>query len=256
MLGLNSGLLGVRRVPTTGSASGMWIPNEQVLAQRAGIWASLPLDPLSLSPVAWWDASDASTITTSSGLITEWDDKSGNGWDLTQTTSSQRPAYSTAAINGLNAALWPSSDNDDTMVTAAGSFAFKEVYVVLEYDGTSFSNYDGILGARNDDWYISGAGSGVGLLLPGGMGAYINGNNGTNRATNVFSEISSPCLLRLTTATTQITYSGAEVGMDRYYTSLNRGWSGYIAEILVFSTQLSAGDRTSVDTYLKNKWGI
>lgn len=38
MLGLNSGLLGVRRVPTNDSASGLWVPNEQVLAKRANIW--------------------------------------------------------------------------------------------------------------------------------------------------------------------------------------------------------------------------
>jgi hypothetical protein len=38
MLGLNSGLLGVRRVPATGSASGLWVPNEQSLAKRAGTW--------------------------------------------------------------------------------------------------------------------------------------------------------------------------------------------------------------------------
>lgn len=38
MLGLNSGLLGVRRVPTTGNASGLWVPNEQSLAKRAAIW--------------------------------------------------------------------------------------------------------------------------------------------------------------------------------------------------------------------------
>jgi hypothetical protein len=46
MLGLNSGLIGVRRVPTTGSASGLWVPNEQSLAQRAGIW---PAGPAGLS---------------------------------------------------------------------------------------------------------------------------------------------------------------------------------------------------------------
>lgn len=38
MLGLNSGLLGVRRVPSAGSASGLWVPNEQSLARQAGIW--------------------------------------------------------------------------------------------------------------------------------------------------------------------------------------------------------------------------
>ena len=38
MIGLNSGLIGVRRAPTTSSASGIWTPNEQSLAKRATIW--------------------------------------------------------------------------------------------------------------------------------------------------------------------------------------------------------------------------
>jgi hypothetical protein len=42
MIGFNGGLLGVRKVPTTGSASGLWVPNEQSVAQRAGIWPSTP----------------------------------------------------------------------------------------------------------------------------------------------------------------------------------------------------------------------
>lgn len=42
MIGLNSGLIGVRRVPTTDSASGLWVPNEQSLAKRAAIWPSPP----------------------------------------------------------------------------------------------------------------------------------------------------------------------------------------------------------------------
>jgi hypothetical protein len=38
MLGFNGGLMGVRKVPTTEAAQGMWSPNEQSVAQRAGIW--------------------------------------------------------------------------------------------------------------------------------------------------------------------------------------------------------------------------
>jgi hypothetical protein len=52
MIGFNSGLLGVRRVPTTGSASGLWVPNEQVLAQRAGIWPLGPITDLNFADVS------------------------------------------------------------------------------------------------------------------------------------------------------------------------------------------------------------
>jgi hypothetical protein len=38
MLGLNGGLMGVRKVPTTGTATGVWDQNEQSVAKRADIW--------------------------------------------------------------------------------------------------------------------------------------------------------------------------------------------------------------------------
>lgn len=41
MIGLNSGLIGVRRLPTTGSASGIWTPNEQSLAKRDINWPNV-----------------------------------------------------------------------------------------------------------------------------------------------------------------------------------------------------------------------
>ena len=42
MLGFNGGLMGVRRTPTTGTASGLWFQNEQSVAQRAAIWPATP----------------------------------------------------------------------------------------------------------------------------------------------------------------------------------------------------------------------
>lgn len=67
MIGLNSGLLGVRRVPTTGSASGLWAPNEQSLAQRAAIWPVVQVtDPnfASVSLLLHMNGSNGSTTFT------------------------------------------------------------------------------------------------------------------------------------------------------------------------------------------------
>lgn len=68
MLGLNSGLLGVRRVPTTGSASGIWVPNEQSLAKRAAIWPLAGGDPnfANVSLLLHMDGSNGSTTFTDS----------------------------------------------------------------------------------------------------------------------------------------------------------------------------------------------
>lgn len=69
MLGLNGGLIGVRRVPTAESASGLWVPNEQVLARRAFTWPSSPTntyDPnfANVSLLLHMDGSNNSTTFT------------------------------------------------------------------------------------------------------------------------------------------------------------------------------------------------
>jgi hypothetical protein len=69
MLGFNGGLMGVRRVPTTGAASGLWFQNEQSVAKRAGIWPEgVQTDPnfSSVSLLLHMDGSNGSTTFTDS----------------------------------------------------------------------------------------------------------------------------------------------------------------------------------------------
>jgi hypothetical protein len=67
MIGFNSALLGVRRVPTTGTATGLWVPNEQVLGRRAGIWPTTGDDDFaSVSLLLHMDGSNGSTTFTDS----------------------------------------------------------------------------------------------------------------------------------------------------------------------------------------------
>ena len=50
------------------------------------------------SLVAWWDASDPSTITTSGSTVTQISDKSGNSFNLSGTNTP-----TTTILNGLDA---------------------------------------------------------------------------------------------------------------------------------------------------------
>jgi hypothetical protein len=75
MLGFNGGLMGVRRTPTTGTASGLWFQNEQSVAQRANVWPfSQSADPYfsNVSLLLHMDGSNGSTTFTdsSSGNVT------------------------------------------------------------------------------------------------------------------------------------------------------------------------------------------
>jgi hypothetical protein len=59
----------------------------------------------------WLDAADASTVydatsggnlVSNGGAIARWNDKSGNGRNITQATSGNRPVFNTNALNGLS----------------------------------------------------------------------------------------------------------------------------------------------------------
>ena len=55
-------------------------------------------DPSLLNPLAWWDATDASTITLSGSNVTQWDDKSGNGYNFAQATGASQPLLESGGI--------------------------------------------------------------------------------------------------------------------------------------------------------------
>lgn len=58
--------------------------------------------PLDLSPALWLDASDTSTITASSGAVSEWRDKSANARHFSQATDVRQPTTGSATQNGRN----------------------------------------------------------------------------------------------------------------------------------------------------------
>ena len=59
-----------------------------------GFWT-----PAQISTVFWLDAADSSTITIATGVST-WADKSGNGVNATQATTTLQPSYSATAFPG------------------------------------------------------------------------------------------------------------------------------------------------------------
>ena len=53
----------------------------------------------------WLDAADSSTITHTSNLVSQWNDKSGNGYHATA-ASGQEPTTGSSTINGKNVLTW------------------------------------------------------------------------------------------------------------------------------------------------------
>jgi hypothetical protein len=56
-------------------------------------------NPLQIATCTFWiDAADLTTITQSAGAVSQWNDKSGNANNLTQSTAASQPTYATNTI--------------------------------------------------------------------------------------------------------------------------------------------------------------
>ena len=75
---------------------------KKILMSR-GAGSSPSFSPTNISGLIFWlDASDTGTVTESSGDVSQWDDKSGNGHDFVQATAINQPVYTPNSQNGLH----------------------------------------------------------------------------------------------------------------------------------------------------------
>ena len=115
-------------------------------------------DPLEIGSVeGWWDLSDSDTITIVSGVISQLDDKSGNGRDLSQATVSRRPSLVNVRgkqMGSFDAASDHFLDSGDTTNFLPGT---GDVTIWGVFRRTAISSDDGPIlsaGDAGDRWVI------------------------------------------------------------------------------------------------------
>lgn len=80
--------------------------------------------PQSISSLALWhDASLASTVTLNVADVASISDRSGNSRTASMATAAEQPAYTSAAINGLNAITFTGANNDALNIANARDIA-------------------------------------------------------------------------------------------------------------------------------------
>ena len=212
--------------------------------------------PASTTTAAWFDASDASTITSSGGAVSQWNDKSGNSYNLTQGTGAAQPVTGSSTINSLNAMTWTSAKFMSSATPAGANW--QDVYIVAKWTGAAtFSDYSGLVTGVNN----SGTDAGIGLIGHSGSvnahtgtkwwdNIYLNGTSSTGAA--VLPTMASDFVVDFS-ANSPISVAGIMVGRDRTYST--RGWVGLIGEVIAFNSKLSTADRQKTEGYLAWKWG-
>jgi fibronectin type 3 domain-containing protein len=227
--------------------------------------------PALLTTAAWYDASDAGTLTESGGAVSQWNDKSPNGLHL-QAAGGQEPLTGSTSINGNNAIDFDGTN--DQMSTASNPFdsAVGDALVLMVHKVDNDSDQGTLFTLTGSDasgsrWQAHAPYSGTVYFDCGGTGGAnrVNTNYGTNTGDNV--------LLGFYGSTTdnmqQIYKNGSLLVGDSSGHNVNTvgnifvgsgASSSYqdttIGELIIVKGTVSLEDRQKLEGYLAHKWGL
>jgi hypothetical protein len=259
--------------------------------QQYGLWS-----PAEISTALWLDAADASTVTESSGLISQVNDKSGNGRNFTA-SGGARPTYTSNGLNGKNiftfgGSQWLTSADAASTWTFLHSTSGSSVFMaakpgdtsdpntIYSFCGTNTGgstgvgyvlNYDDRPSQSRNNALATSAARGVSLNF-----AFLNITGNDAIAANVPSIIAHRGDPGNATASLRsiINVNGdanlannsatfAAVSTDPSAT-LQVGANsaggiplvGYISEFIVLSSVATQNTRQRIEGYLAHKWGL
>jgi hypothetical protein len=219
-----------------------------------------------LSPVVWLDAADTSTITESSGSVSQWNDKSGNGYNVTQGTGLNQPTTGSATINGLNVLTFDGS-NDRMLNSAVPSSSRPHSYVAVVKETAGQTATKSILNAE-------------GFTTLQEMAIFFRTVSSIRRF-EAFANGGFTSSIALTTTNTNIVYlkldgANSEIGFNNQSVAMNiagttrraglyvgsnsagtgENFNGQIAEVFYFNSALTENQKRVLFAYLASKWAV
>lgn len=228
--------------------------------------------PADIAGLVLWLKADAITGLVNGDPIATWADSSGNGYDATQATTAHKPSYRTSVINGLPVARFDGVDDrlENTTNSLVAGGAARTVFVVG--DGPAAGVTGTLFTFRRTTKIHT-----LQLYTDGGTSSIYSDGVAVNETISdaESAKFRSPFVasFRYTGSSTvalwlngvAITVSGGDVvaedGAAGYTVgyredAISQGWKEDIAEVIVYDSALSAGDRQLVQTYLGAKYGV
>lgn len=151
-LGVSNISLGVGRVGSSASTSPPGLGADD-LAYPSGTPASGTNYVISSTPVLHFDAYRITGLSDGDACD-EWEDRSGNGYDATQTSSSNQPTYRSSGQNSRPYLEWDGGDlmdiatggsvsDDFTLVVVGKRASTSSSYIPISTDSTTYNYYWG-----------------------------------------------------------------------------------------------------------------
>jgi len=213
----------------------------------------------------WLDASDTSTLTLSSNIVSVWSSKGTSALYAVPVQLSNLPAsnfsplYVAGAVNGLGAIYFDGS-NDYMHVTSLtalanipGYTAFivlspvylnaTQVYAGLQSTGTN-GTYDFFAYYLSLDTLRTG-------FDGGGNGAASYTSRNANTFVNGYQMLTNGSV----TANTDAGINKLGIGANTYLAG-SQPYKGYVCEVIIYNRALTTKERRQIEYYLSNKWRI
>lgn len=240
---------------------------------------SAPWTPAQITTAIWLDASDASTITESGGVVSQWDDKSGNGRHFTQSTVANRPTFESAVQNGLSAVKF---------VNGPGAGATRQFVENTSYTNTSnqltiFSVHRNLSGASGANIYgrlfsfapsnqLDYATTG-GILLCYGITSGITLYRSFAAIASTAAISDTWCVVdaerdagngsvslngntRVTGSTPTADFNIGRTRIGNDFSANDSGIQGWVGENIAISGVIDASTKEKMQGYLAHKWGL
>lgn len=239
---------------------------------QSGRFGGAAFDPLDLSPSLWLDASDAASISSSAGAVSQWADLSTNGRHANQSSASAKPTTGTVTIGGVNAL---SFDGGDSLLTAPAQFVSASdgaftAFAVVKFNTTSGTasiiDCDDEVVPRHNQMIRRDTTNVQSVRIQGGVVVDAAGTAVGTSAPYVLTARQAATTLETwvngssngSSALTGTSATGTQALAVGFH-NLDAGWqflNGHIAEIILYPSALSPTDRAAVEAYLSAKWGV
>ena len=202
--------------------------------------------PESLDPLFWMDASDLSTITQNSGLVSHWEDKSGNGKHLVQGNTALQGRFVPTAVNNMPAIFF---DGVNDNYKFQNSMAVQSIFMVLNTtENPKFNGWRWPFGGKTNNSnhyaFIFGKLGSANLV---GSNISLNGGPSVSEASFAHDQ---KFKIIYCSKSNPVVRSDWYIGLGDAY------WKGHISEVISFSDLLSENLVDQVEAYLGFKWGL
>ena len=216
----------------------------------------------------WLDANDGSTlfdsdvggniITSNGSTIGRWEDKSGNGKHVTQSSAGVRPTFATNIQNKLNSIRFNGTKYFSSIDTSSTTSAFIICVFKIDNDPPTSSNFAG---------HPLGTNAQAHSHLPWTDGIIYDATF-TNSRKTTNNPVNSLTSFTMYSVESQANSWISKINSNQFYTTNTNTFQnnflfnsffllqGYIGEIISYSPIPSTTDIIKIQNYLNNKWKV